>query len=187
MRAARSPPQSEPANNHACARRHCWLGKCCRCQETREGNPTLQHVIHRLGDVGVARQAGALPLFELSRANLLADHAHMLIWIPPKYAASQVIGFIKGKSAIHLALRREKEELRRSASGQEGASCPRRAGHQRDPGVRQETGKEEDSRVPIAITYSKHGYLLRGIGSVNDSPSLTTCPLRKRQALDASI
>ena len=28
---------------------------------------------------------------------------HMLISIPPKYAVSQVIGFIKGKSAIHLA------------------------------------------------------------------------------------
>jgi REP-associated tyrosine transposase len=28
---------------------------------------------------------------------------HMLISIPPKYAVSQVVGFIKGKSAIHLA------------------------------------------------------------------------------------
>ena len=32
-----------------------------------------------------------------------ADHVHMLISIPPKYAVSQVVGFIKGKSAIHLA------------------------------------------------------------------------------------
>jgi hypothetical protein len=31
------------------------------------------------------------------------DHVHMLISIPPKYAVSQVVGFIKGKSAIHLA------------------------------------------------------------------------------------
>ena len=35
--------------------------------------------------------------------GLLADHVHMLISIPPKYAVSQVVGFIKGKSAIHLA------------------------------------------------------------------------------------
>src|SRR5713101_7165370 len=28
---------------------------------------------------------------------------HMMISIPPKYAVSQVVGFIKGKSAIHLA------------------------------------------------------------------------------------
>jgi putative transposase len=28
---------------------------------------------------------------------------HMMIGIPPKYAVAQVIGYIKGKSAIHLA------------------------------------------------------------------------------------
>ncbi len=33
----------------------------------------------------------------------MSDHVHMMIAIPPKYAVSQVIGFIKGKSAIHLA------------------------------------------------------------------------------------
>jgi len=35
--------------------------------------------------------------------HMQPDHVHMLISIPPKYAVSQVIGFIKGKSAIHLA------------------------------------------------------------------------------------
>ncbi len=33
----------------------------------------------------------------------MADHVHMLISIPPKYAVPQVVGFIKGKSAIQLA------------------------------------------------------------------------------------
>ena len=33
----------------------------------------------------------------------MPDHVHMLISIPPKFAVSQVIGFIKGKSAIHIA------------------------------------------------------------------------------------
>jgi putative transposase len=33
----------------------------------------------------------------------MPDHVHMMIAIPPKYAVSQVVGFIKGKSAIHLA------------------------------------------------------------------------------------
>ena len=33
----------------------------------------------------------------------MVDQVHMMIAIPPKYAVSQVIGFIKGKSAIHLA------------------------------------------------------------------------------------
>jgi REP element-mobilizing transposase RayT len=33
----------------------------------------------------------------------MPDHVHILISIPPKYAVSQVIGYMKGKSAIHLA------------------------------------------------------------------------------------
>jgi len=39
----------------------------------------------------------------IEEGHLLADHVHMLIAIPPKYAVPQVIGFIKGKSAICLA------------------------------------------------------------------------------------
>lgn len=39
----------------------------------------------------------------IEEGHLLPDHVHMLIAIPPKYAVAQVIGFIKGKSAIHLA------------------------------------------------------------------------------------
>ena len=35
--------------------------------------------------------------------HLMADHVHMLIAIPPKFAVSQVVGYIKGKSAIHIA------------------------------------------------------------------------------------
>ena len=35
--------------------------------------------------------------------HLRSDHVHMLISIPPKYAVAHVIGFIKGKSAIHIA------------------------------------------------------------------------------------
>ncbi len=35
--------------------------------------------------------------------HLMTDHIHMLISIPPKYSVSQVIGYIKGKSAIHIA------------------------------------------------------------------------------------
>jgi len=33
----------------------------------------------------------------------MPDHIHMLISIPPKYSVSQVVGYIKGKSAIHIA------------------------------------------------------------------------------------
>ena len=33
----------------------------------------------------------------------MPDHVHMRLSIPPKYSVSQVVGYIKGKSAIHLA------------------------------------------------------------------------------------
>jgi putative transposase len=35
--------------------------------------------------------------------HLISDQVHMMIAIPPKYAVSQVVEYIKGKSAIHLA------------------------------------------------------------------------------------
>ncbi len=40
---------------------------------------------------------------EIVQGSLRADHVHILIEIPPKYAVSQVVGYIKGKSAIHIA------------------------------------------------------------------------------------
>ena len=39
----------------------------------------------------------------IEEGHLLADHVHMMISTPPKYSVSSVVGFIKGKSAIHLA------------------------------------------------------------------------------------
>jgi putative transposase len=40
---------------------------------------------------------------KIEQGNLVIDHVPMLISIPPKYSLAQVIGFIKGKSAIHVA------------------------------------------------------------------------------------
>ena len=40
---------------------------------------------------------------KIEEGHLMSDHVHILISIPPKYAVSQVVGYIKGKSAIHLA------------------------------------------------------------------------------------
>ena len=67
----------------------------------------LGEVFHRL-----ARQKES----RIEEGHLMSDHVHMLISIPPKYAVSQVIGFIKGKSAIHLA--RVYGERRRNFTGQ---------------------------------------------------------------------
>ena len=35
--------------------------------------------------------------------HLQPDHIHMLMSIPPKYSVAQVVGYVKGKSAIHIA------------------------------------------------------------------------------------
>ncbi|KKL94585.1 hypothetical protein LCGC14_1863180 [marine sediment metagenome] len=34
---------------------------------------------------------------------MVKDHVHMLIKIPPKYSVAEVIGYLKGKSAIAVA------------------------------------------------------------------------------------
>ena len=39
----------------------------------------------------------------IEEGQLMPDHVHILISILPKYAVSQVIGFIKGKTAIPMA------------------------------------------------------------------------------------
>ena len=52
----------------------------------------------------------------IEEGHLMPDHVHMLLAIPPKYAVSQVVGYIKGKSAIHLA--RVYGERKRNFGGQ---------------------------------------------------------------------
>ena len=52
----------------------------------------------------------------VEEGHLMPDHVHMLLSIPPKYSVSQVVGFIKGKSAIHLA--RTYGERKRNFVGQ---------------------------------------------------------------------
>ena len=54
----------------------------------------LTDVFHRL-----AQQRECV----IEEGHLMKDHVHMLISIPPKYSVSQVVGYIKGKSAIHIA------------------------------------------------------------------------------------
>jgi len=54
----------------------------------------LGEVFHRL-----ARQKESL----IEEGHVMPDHVHMMISIPPKYAVAQVVGYIKGKSAIHVA------------------------------------------------------------------------------------
>ena len=52
----------------------------------------------------------------VEEGHLMTDHVHMLLSVPPKYAVSQVIGYIKGKSAIHIA--RSFGERKRNFAGE---------------------------------------------------------------------
>ena len=71
-----------------------WIPKCRRRVLFGQLRQHLGEVLHEL-----ARQRES----RILEGHLQPDHVHMLISIPPKYSVSQVIGYIKGKSAIHIA------------------------------------------------------------------------------------
>ena len=71
-----------------------WIPKCRKKTLYGRLRKNLGEVLREL-----ARQKESMVL----EGHLQPDHVHMLISIPPKYAVSQVVGYMKGKSAIHIA------------------------------------------------------------------------------------
>ena len=71
-----------------------WIPKYRRQALYAELRKYLGPVLREL-----ARQREAV----VEEGHLQLDHVHMLLSIPPKYAVAQVLGYIKGKSAIHIA------------------------------------------------------------------------------------
>lgn len=71
-----------------------FIPKCRRKTLYVELRKHLGEVFKRLAEQKESR---------IEEGHLMPDHVHMLISIPPKHSVSQVIGFIKGKSAIHMA------------------------------------------------------------------------------------
>jgi len=71
-----------------------WIPKCRRKTLYGEVRRYLGQVFK---DLARSRES------EIIEGHMMPDHVHMLISIPPKYSVAQVIGFIKGKSAIHIA------------------------------------------------------------------------------------
>ena len=71
-----------------------WIPKYRRKTLFGELRSNLIEVFHEL-----ARQKES----KIIEGHLQPDHIHMLISIPPKYSVAQVIGYMKGKSAIHIA------------------------------------------------------------------------------------
>jgi putative transposase len=71
-----------------------FIPKCRRKTLYKELRRHLGEIFRRLAEQKES---------QIEEGHLQPDHVHMMISIPPKYAVSQVIGYIKGKSAIHLA------------------------------------------------------------------------------------
>ena len=69
-----------------------FIPKCRRKVLYRERRRHLGEVFRQL-----AKQKES----QIEEGHLMPDQVHMMIAIPPKHAVSQVIGYIKGKSAIH--------------------------------------------------------------------------------------
>ena len=71
-----------------------WIPKCRRKVLYGQIRPHLGEMFRELA---LQKESKIL------EGHLQPDHVHMLISIPPKYAVAQVVGFIKGKSAISIA------------------------------------------------------------------------------------
>ena len=53
----------------------------------------------------VLRELAAQRESRIEEGHLRVDHVHMLVSIPPKHSVAQVVGYMKGKSAIYVARR----------------------------------------------------------------------------------
>ena len=75
------------------------IPRCLDSKISQEGlyGPLRKYLGHVLKDLAQNREC------EVLEGHMMPDHVHMLMSIPPKYAVAQVIGYIKGKSAIHVA------------------------------------------------------------------------------------
>lgn len=89
-----NPSESLNHTKWECKYHIVWIPKYRKKNIFNELRPYLGEMFRDL-----ATQKGC----RIIEGHLLPDHVHILISIPPKYAVSQVVGFIKGKSAIWIA------------------------------------------------------------------------------------
>ena len=61
-----------------------------------------EYVRQEIGNL--LRQKEGIEIIEM---NVQSDHIHLIVWIPPKYAVSAVMGYLKGKLAIRMFQRYE--------------------------------------------------------------------------------
>lgn len=84
-----------------------FIPKCRKKTIYGEKRGFLRRIFHEL-----AKQKGC----EIISGSLVQDHVHMLIRIPPKYAVAEIVGYLKGKSAIAIA--REFSGRKRNFNGE---------------------------------------------------------------------
>ncbi len=58
----------------------------------------------------------------IEEINLQPDHIHLIISIPPKYSVSEIMGFLKGKTALNCS---KNSATSRSSTGED--TCGREA------------------------------------------------------------
>ena len=71
-----------------------WIPKCRKKLLYGQLRKSVGEILR-----GLAQQKESM----IMEGHLMADHVHVLISIPPKYSVAHVVGFLKGKSAIHIA------------------------------------------------------------------------------------
>ena len=87
-------PESLNHTKWECKYHVVFIPKCRRKTLYQELRRHLGEIFRRLAEQKES---------QIEEGHRRPDHVHMMIAIPPKYAVSQVMGYIKGKSAIHLA------------------------------------------------------------------------------------
>ena len=101
---------------------------------------------------------------KIVEGHLMGDHVHMCISIPPKYAVSNVVGYLKGKSAIQIARQfggRQKNFTGRTLLGQRVLCLHGRAGREHGSSLHPESGgrrravRSDEARNGV----SRHGRL----------------------------
>src|SRR3954451_7443717 len=96
----------------------CFIPKCRRKVLYGSLRRHLGEVFRRLAEQKESR---------IEQGHLQADHVHMMISIPPKYAVSQVVGFIKGRARFTWrgCMENESRITQDRAFGREATSCRR--------------------------------------------------------------
>ena len=125
-----------------------FIPKCRRKVLYGQLRQHLGEVIRRLAEQKESR---------IEEGHLMPDHVHIMISIPPKYAVSQGVGYIKGKSAIHLArvYGERKRNFRWSKFlGERIFRINGRTRRRNDPGIHPQPGagrQETGSDAPVAL------------------------------------